>query len=242
MTTVSQKSFVDPMTSVEDGMSVPADPKCTNAAQPKAAESAAPKADADTFETVDTAQTRARLAETNAKRAALAPKLEEAETDAARQLPKAIPFVGTLSQVGFAVWDLAHGHGKKQSIEAGKSMAETKVANEVGRMAVDKYGKVAGEAVEAVAVFKDAYDIHSALREYGKLVKEDEALKYEAQDLMMKLDPKRKFELVKVEGKTFFRQDGKLISDKPEPKATNREQDLCEKLFHLHNPGVPYDP
>ncbi len=228
MTTVNEKSFTNPMAGIEAGMSVPAETRGTAAAGPKPSQPAAERSDADTFET------RAELSGVLAERAKLKPELQEKRTEALRQLPKAIPLAGTLSQVGFALWDLAHGKVGKSAVEAGKSMAETKVVNEVGRMAVDKYGQAAGEAVESVAQFKDAYDIYSALREFGKLVKEDEALRYRVEDLMMKLDPTRQFELVKLNGKAFFRQDGKLITDEPAPQATQREIEYVENLKRRH--------
>ncbi|HEY3452586.1 MAG TPA: hypothetical protein VGK67_39950 [Myxococcales bacterium] len=219
MTTVNEKSFANPMIGLEDGMSVPAETKCTNAAKP-AEPAAANSGDVDTFETL---QLKSRLNENSAARAKLRPELQEKRTEALRELPKAIPMMGTISKVGFAIWDAAHGTVGKSAVDAGKSMAETKAFNELGRVAVDKYGEAAGEGVEALAVFKEAYDIYGAMREYGKLVKEDEALRYEAEDLMMKLDPTRKFELVKVNGKAFFRQDGELISDQPAEKATKAD-------------------
>ncbi|MGC4121353.1 MAG: hypothetical protein QM765_43610 [Myxococcales bacterium] len=229
MTTITPKSAADPMAGLEDGMSIPREPKCTTASSAsKPAEPAAPKSEVDTYET------QARLEEVQAKRANLKPQLEEKRTEAMRQLPKALPYAGTLSQVGFAFWDLLTGNNaKKQVLEAGKSMAETKVINEVGNAAVDKFGEGAGHAIEAVAKFKDGYDIYAAMREYGKLVKQDEALRYEAEDLMMKLDPTKQFELVKVNGKVLFRQDGKLIV--PQEKASASDHDVVAGIRCRNN-------
>jgi len=50
----------------------------------------------------------------------------------------------------------------------------------------------------------------------------------------MQLDPNRKFKLVKLNGQTFYRQDGKLFSDQPRQKATQEKNEYLARLRGRH--------
>lgn len=196
MTSVNEKSFAEPMPSLEDDLS-PGMTGCSSAPPPAAQPEPARSADADTFETVPADPRRAELERINAERRKLRPELEKRQTEALRSLPKMLPLVGSVTDVACAIWDEGRalasrdvaGIGKAAG-EAAKSIAETKLLNALGESvrgwvtgkAGEKAGELAARGVEGLAKLKDAYEVTDKMIEYGKVVRQDEEPRYRAQD------------------------------------------------------------
>lgn len=230
MTSVTSKTSYDPAAQFEDGVSVPGDAKCTTAPAPKATEAAEPKnGDVDTFEIVKTDPRRAELERINAERKALRKELDEKGSEAKWAVAKLFPFGGTAADVVRAA--IANGPDK----DAKNEDAAKSVAQEAGGKLIEtgiEHTNLAGleGGIGIVSVLKDAYDFTTSMVDYGKAVKKDEELKRRAEVIEMGLDPNKKFELVKIGGEKFYRQDGKLVSDKKLAPATQAQKELCDRL------------
>lgn len=152
-----------------------------------------------------------------AKRRDLKPKLDAAEAHALWQLPKALPLPTPVSYAlgqAEAVFNrdvvkaFDNGLGQLAKQEIKKGLKDAPALN---------------EALSLKGKFDSATAIHNAMREYGALVKEDEKLKFAAQDIQMSMDPKAQFHYVDVGGLELSRTQKGLVyeDDKGRTKAAD---------------------
>ncbi len=179
----------------------------------KAKESLAP----ERADTQREAELKADLAQINREREGLKPELEKAAWEARLQLPKLLP--------------CGDAHGLALVAEIALHIRNGDAAKAVKVVGLEHLKQATPLGEELIT----AYEISSALREYGALVKQDETLRRRAEEIAMKLDPSARFHEVSVGGRDYQRSADGLVTadgkraDWTTPHASSRSLSEDEK-------------